>query len=145
MRRLLALPWLAVLVFLAGVAAGQLSFEPRGTGSWGFFRGNEFKDLDERMQMYYVMGVHDAFWALTIERNSLFLSLDANTQTIDTEIAANDIALSRMIGTLSQIPSGVTAGQMLEVLNRYLEQNPSERHNNAALLFWRAVAKANWN
>lgn len=144
MRRLLIVLSLA-LVFVAGVAAGQLSFEPRGSGTWGFYRGNDLKDLDERARLYYVVGVYDAFWALTIERNSLFLSLDAHTQTIDTEIAANDITLSRMMGALSQVPSSVTAGQLLDVLTQYLEQNPSERHNNAALLLWRAVSKANWN
>jgi hypothetical protein len=42
----------------------------------------------------------------------------------------------------SCIAEGVTAGQILEVVTKYLNQHPEERHFNASVLIVKAIAEA---
>ena len=56
------------------------------------------------------------------------------------------LVVSVKAGALYALSSarGVTLGQLHDVAYQYLQDHPAERHNNAALLLWRALAEADW-
>jgi len=53
-------------------------------------------------------------------------------------------AYRSVISPVLCIPSGVTAGQVEDVVKQHLRVNLSKRHYFAPILIWRAAADAGW-
>lgn len=150
---------IGVIVGMLGLAGAQTSrslWHPYSSGVWGFYTGNDLVSLSETFRLGYVAGAYDAFVTVVKERDKLQdiyyeNGLWAVTETGSQPKQRIDYLTEAATGTLAALsvlawstPTGVTLGQLLDVVDGYLKSHPAERHNNAALLIWRALAEAQW-
>lgn len=156
MRRVL-IAMLAVSL-ATGLAAAQdmgILVRPQSSGSRAFLTGNEFILENQWFQLGYVQGAFDMLSAIAHEASSIAASptapvpwyTQAEWDVIpDSELPAVAAAITIFRAGLAVVfvPSGVTTGQMLSVVENYISTHPTERHNSAALLIWRALAEARW-
>jgi hypothetical protein len=150
---------IGVIVGMLGLAGAQTSrspWHPYSSGVWGFSTGNDLVSLPETFRLGYVAGAYDAFVTVVQERDQLQDLYYGNGLRITAEngsepkqrheylTEAADNALLRLSFLRLSIPTGVTLGQLEDVVGDYLDSHPAERQNSAALLVWRALAEAEW-
>ncbi len=149
-----------VLMSGTGLASDTASLlRPQLSGDFGFWNGNEIMGQPALYRAGYFAGVVDALMAAMGEYAALADSTSAPagasllSHRIDDEtwrnasveirqLVAADLLLKRLVVINVLIPEGVTTDQVVDLAEQYLREHPTERHNNAALLLWRALADA---
>jgi Rap1a immunity proteins len=89
--------------------------------------GNEWRALSPATRDGYLLGVLDA-WVL----------LDAVTKESVQPVGRASI-FTRLVGCLGK---DMTYGQAIAIVEKYMQDNPSEWHQNMAFLAWIAIDRA---
>ncbi|WP_324668947.1 Rap1a/Tai family immunity protein [Geochorda subterranea] len=128
--------------------------KPETSQRFGFYDGNRIAAQSQALRLAYYAGAYDALKAVAWEQvtiaNSVIPPTAANMTLAEWAEAdtstrlriAGGVAVSRLTAALLFIPQETTLGQIADVVDAYIASHPTERHNNAALLLWRALAEA---
>ena len=86
-----------------------------------FYNGNKYMELSENDKLSYVTGLIDMAYALT--------------ECFQPEICQKMVEATK----------GMTLGQLVKILDKYLEENPEKLHNPTSVTFFRAIDEIIWN
>jgi hypothetical protein len=111
-----------IIIFLFGVATAAFLFNQIDNAVARELSGNDFLNMEEKYQAAYVSG----FW-------------DGARVCCEVEEANDDKCKFR---DLMKFMDGVKLQEMVELINKYIKDNPSKAHKPLGFLFYKYIEEA---